>query len=122
MEPDQAREFLVQAVATQAERERTALTQLELQLLLIPEAEPPTDSAVIEAKLSSLISRTARHADPYLWHEAVALLEPEGTYLSLLLISSRHVVDWTRTRRLLMVAAIGIVAIYYFTKFTSRWL
>lgn len=122
MEPDQARQFLVQSVAMQAERERSPLSRAELQLLLIPEAEPPVDSAVIEAKLASLIARTSRNVDSYQWHEAVELLETEGTYLSLLLISSRHVVDWTRLRRTLITAVIGIVAIYYFTKYTSRWI
>lgn len=88
---------------------------------MFPDVDHHDSSPSYEAKFASLISRTAENLpadDITTWQEAVETLEAEGTYLSLLLISSRHVVDWRRVRRIVFYAVLVTAAVVY----ASRWI
>lgn len=125
MDADQARDFVVPRVAAQAERDRAPLTTTELQTLMFEDVDLPDNSAIYEAKLASLISRTSKQlpaTDIDTWNEAVEILEAEGTYLSLLLIASRSVVDWKRVRRIALYAILIAIAVNYLTIYASRWI
>ncbi len=125
MDADQAREFLIPRVLAQAERERAPLSTAELQILMFEDVDLPDNSAIYEAKLASLISRASQQlpaTDLDAWSEAFDILESEGTYLSLLLIASRSVVDWKRVRRIAFYAILIVIAVNYLTRYASRWI
>jgi hypothetical protein len=120
MDADQAREFLIPRVIAQAEREGRPLTTTELRILMLEDADLPNSHVTPEAKLASLISRTSeelREADREMWSQAFEILEAEGSYLSLLLIESRTVVDWARVRRTTFYVILITIALVY----ASRW-
>jgi hypothetical protein len=125
MNPDEAQQFLAQRIFAQADRERMQLSRTEQQILLFSDAELPENTAILEARLASLIARTAEQLsmeERLHWDQAVQVLEAEGTYMNTLLIASRSVVDWARIRRIAIRAILTLIAINYLTRLASRWI